>query len=216
MISEKREEMKDEAEQKRKGNKWLGSEFIRSSCSKNIGQTIVGSILIGLLLLANVRVGEMLECFNNTTSPPTSAAISMPNIKIVDGDSPDCQSTFLDSEKREKLVICSRSQPNSPESSNITFTIVQSELIVFNDDDARRFMEWFRSCYRKAAKNCQTSRILHPATPYCVYTSTFEAHVAICFDSVKDMKELRINDYLFTEDQCYLIMEALMFAYKTR
>lgn len=216
MNSEKREEMREEAELISKGKNWLGSEFISSSCSKNIGQAIVGSIVIALLVLANARVGDMLECINNITSAAASASIAMPHVKIIDGETPDCQSTFLDLEKREKLVICILTLPSLRTSSNITFSIGQSELIVLTDDDANRFMEWFRSCYRKDSKLCKTSRIIHPTSPYCVYNSTFEDNVTICFDSVKDLKEFRLRDYLFTEDQCYQIMEALMFAYKTR
>lgn len=214
MNSEKREEMREESELKRKGNKRLASEFISSSCSQNIAQAIVGSIVIGLLLLANARVGDMLECLNNITSVATSGSTAMSHIKIINEDGPECQSTFLDSEKREKLVICVRILPNL--STNITFSIVQSVLIGFKNEEAYRFMEWFRACDRKESKICKTSRIIHQPTPYCVYKSTFEDNVAICFDSVKDMKELRLKDYLFTEDQCYRIREALMLAYKTR
>lgn len=179
----------------RQGKNWLELGVL----TKNICQAIVASIVITLLVLANARVGDIIGCLN-------SISFSGP-FRLT--ESHECQTTFLDSEKREELVIC------TTPTTNITFSVGQSELITFKDDEADRFVDCFRSCILKA-KTCIKSRMIRPSSPYCVYNSSLINGVTICFNSVKDPKELRLNDYLFTENQIGLIMKALTLAYKTR
>lgn len=155
---------------------------------KNLCQIIVGGIVIALLVLANTH--NIVKCLHSTT----------PSSKI---DNHECQTTFLDSEKREKVVVCT--------ASNVTFYIDSSELMVFRDNDADRFVKWLRSCFLKDKTICILERIIHPSSPYCVYNSSFEETVSICSNSIKNPTELRLKDYLFTENQFNRIMEALVF-----
>lgn len=177
----------------------LTRKSLTELATKNLYQVVIGVIVIALLVLANARVDNIIECLNRFASSPSNT----PKIAY-----PECQSTFLDSETRESLVVCT--------AKNITFYIDRNELMVFRDHDADLFVQWLRSCFHKVKKTCRTSRIIHPSSSYCVYNSTLQDSVTICFNSIKDPKELRLKDYVFAENQFNLIIEALVFAYKAR